>query len=92
MCFSLPHCKLVSAKNDIPKQFRQLDRMTKIESIDEDYRDSMLTARDLKSQQRLIRNQFSFPTITNTTVHSIYDDEEGNLEGRFKMRYQICSQ
>ena len=80
MCISLPHCKLVSAKNDIPKEFRQLYPLTKIDSIDEEYRESMLTARDLKSQQRSIRNQFSFPTITNTTVHSIYDDEEGNLE------------
>lgn len=81
MCTSLPHCKLLSSKNDIPKQLRQIDRRADIESIDEDFRVSHLTARGLDAQQRSIRNQYSFPTITTNTAHSIYEDEEGNLEG-----------
>ena len=81
MCISLPHCKLLSAKNDMPKQLRQLDRMTNIESIDEDFRDSMFASRGVKSQQGSIQNHYSFPTITTNTAHSIYEDEEGSLEG-----------
>lgn len=80
MCISLPHCKLLSAKNDMPKQLRRLDRMTNIESIDEDFRDSMFASKGVKSQQGSIQNHYSFPTITTNTAHSIYEDEEGSLE------------